>query len=78
MSWNEHFERNAPEAFRVRKEMSTDSKSNEGEARPNLAEIRERLLCKRGSRVMKETKIHFQKAIENATRRKIYFASLLR
>ena len=59
---------------------------------PNLAEIRGRLLCKRMAQrftnyegVMDDAKlttkqkiIHLQRAIDDATRRKIYFASLQR
>ena len=58
--------------------------------KPNLAKSRERLLCKRiAERFMdyegvmvdpnltrKEKIIHLQRAIDDATRRKIYFASL--
>ena len=66
---------------------------DEGQTRPkekNLAEIRERLLCKRmeerftndegvmsGPNIgMTEKIIHLQKAIDNTTRRKVYFALL--
>ena len=68
--------------------------TEEGQTRskkPNLAEIRERLLCKRTTErfidyqgVMFDSNLdltaninHFQKAIDDATRRKVYFASLL-
>ena len=60
--------------------------------KPNLTEIRERLLCKRMTdrftdyqSVMSDSDLnlmakinHLQKAIEDATRGKVYFASLLR
>ena len=67
---------------------------DEGEARPkekpNIAEIRERLLCKRKAERFKDYEglmsdpnltltekiIHLHKAIDNTTRRKIYFALL--
>ena len=59
--------------------------------KPNLAEIREMLLCKRTteaftdyrgvesdpSLILVEKMIKLQKAIGDVTRRKIYFASLL-
>ena len=59
--------------------------------KPNLTEIRERLLCKRTTErfidyqgVMSDSNLdlmakinHLQKAIEDATTRKVYFASLL-
>ena len=67
---------------------------DEGKTRPkkpNLAEIRKRLLCKRMTEAftdyrgvesdpnltLVEKMIKFQKAIDDATRRKVYFASLL-
>ena len=68
--------------------------TEEGQTRskkPNLAEIRERLLCKRTTErfidyqgVMFDSNLdlkakinHFQKVINDATRRQVYFASLL-
>ena len=68
--------------------------TEEGQTRskkPNVAEIRERLLCKRTTErfidyqdVMFDSNLdlmakinHLQKAIDDATRRNVYFASLL-
>ena len=89
-SWYEHFQRDYPETFRVGEAMETE----EGQTRPkkpSLAEIRERLLCKRTTErfidyqgVMFDSNLdltakinHLQKVIDNAIRRKVYFASLL-
>ena len=89
-SWHKRFQRDYPETFRVGEAMETE----EGQTRskkPNLAEIRERLPCKRTTErfidyqgVMFDSNLdlkakinHLQKAINDATRRKVYFASLL-
>ena len=73
--------------------MKVEMETEEGQTRPkkpNLAEIRERLLCKRTEErftsyegvmsdpnlTLTEKIIHLQKAIDDATRRKVYFASL--
>ena len=89
-SWYERFQRDYPEAFRVGEAMETEVKKTRSK-KLNLAEIREKLLCKRtterfieyqGVRVDSNLDLtakinHFQKAIDDATRRKVYFASLL-
>ena len=77
--------------------MDTDGEPSEGETeptrperKPNLAEIRGKLLCKRTAErftdyegvmsdpnlTLTEKIIHIQKAIDDGIRRKIYFASL--
>ena len=89
-SWYERFQRDYPEAFRVGEAMEVEGKKTRSK-KLNLAEIREKLLCKRtterfieyqgvkvNSNLDLTAKInHFQKAIDDATRRKVYFASLL-
>ena len=89
-SWYERFQRDYPEAFRVGLAMETEVKKTRSK-KLNLAEIREKLLCKRTTERFIEyqgvkvdsnldltAKInHFQKAIDDTTRRKVYFASLL-
>ena len=89
-SWYERVQRAYPETFRVGETMETE----EGQTRskkPNLAEIRERFLCKRMTErfidyrdVMFDSNLdltakinHLQKVIDDATRRKVYFASVL-
>ena len=73
------------------KKPNLDEEGQTRSKKPNLAEIRERLLCKRTtgrfidyqgemfySNLDLTAKInHLQKAIDDATRRKVYFASLL-
>ena len=83
-----------PEIFNDSSENEVDMDIGEGKTRPkkpNLAEIREKLLCKRTteaftdyhgvesdpSLTLVEKMIKLQKAIGDATRRKIHFASLL-
>ena len=89
-SWYERFQRDYPEAFRVGEAMETEGKKTRSK-KLNLAEIREKLLCKRMTErfieyqeVMADSNLdltakinHLQKAINDATRRKVYFASLL-
>ena len=89
-SWYERFQRDYPEAFRVGEAMETEGKKTRSK-KLNLAEIREKLLCKRTTErfieyqgVMADSNLdltakinHIQKAIDDATRRKVYFASLL-
>ena len=89
-SWYERFQRDYPEAFRVGEAMETEGKKTRSK-KLNLAEIREKLLCKRTTErfieyqgVMSDSNLdltakinHLQKAIDDATRRKVYFASLL-
>ena len=89
-SWYERFQRDYPEAFRVGEAMETEEK-NTRYKKLSLAEIRERLLCKRTTErfieyqgVMVDSNLdltakinHLQKAIDDATRRKVYFASFL-
>ena len=82
-----------PEIFSDSSENEVEMDIDEGQTRPkkpNLAEIRERLLCKRieerfmnyegvmsdPNTGMTEKIIYFQKAIDDATRKKVYFASL--
>ena len=83
-----------PEIFNDSSENEVEMDISEGKTRPkkpNLAEIREKLLCKRTteaftdyhgvesdpSLTLVEKMIKLQKAISDVTRRKIYFASLL-
>ena len=92
-TWREHFLEKYPEIFSNSLENEVEMDTEEGQTRPkkpNLAEIRERLLCKRMEErftnyegvmsdpnlTLTERIIHFQKAIDDATRRKIYFALL--
>ena len=89
-SWYERFQRDYPEAFRVGEAMETEGKKTRSK-KLSLAEIREKLLCKRMTErfieyqgVMVDSNLdltgkinHLQKAIDDATRRKVYFASLL-
>ena len=89
-SWYECFQRDYPEAFRVGEAMETEERKTRYK-KLSLAEIRERLLCKRTIErfieyqgVMVDSNLdltakinHLQKAIDNATRRKVYFASHL-
>ena len=89
-SWYERFQRDYLEAFRVGKAMETEEKKTRYK-KLSLAEIRERLLCKRMTErfteyqgVMVDSNLdltakinHLQKAIDDTTRRKVYFASLL-
>ena len=88
-SWYEHFQRDYPETFRIREAMDIDE-GQTSPKKPNLAEIRERLLCKRMKKrftnyegVMSDPNIdmmakiiYLQKAIDDTTRRKVYFALL--
>ena len=46
-SWYESFARDYPEAFRTGEEMNIDEGETRPEKKPNRAEIRERLLCKK-------------------------------
>ena len=83
-----------PEIHNDSSENEVEMDIGEGKTRPkkpNLAEIREKLLCKRTTEAftdyhgiesdpslnLVENMIKLQKAIGDATRRKIYFASLL-
>ena len=89
-SWYEHFQRDYSEAFLVGEAMKTEGKKTRSK-KLSLAEIREKLLCKRTTErfieyqgVMVDSNLdltakinHLQKAIDDATRRKVYFASLL-
>ena len=89
-SWYERFQRDYPKAFRVGEAMETDERKTRYK-KLSLAEIRERLLCKRTTErlieyqgVMVDSNLdltakinHLQKAIDDTTRRKVYFASLL-
>ena len=89
-SWYERFQRDYPETFRVGEAMETEEKKTRYK-KLSLAEIRERLLCERTAErfieyqgVMIDSNLdstakinHLQKAIDDATRRKVYFASLL-
>ena len=82
-----------PEIFSNSSENEVEMDIDEGQTRPKkpiLAEIRERLLCKRMAErfvnydevvsdcnlTLTERIIYLQKVIDNATRRKVYFASL--
>ena len=90
----EYFWRKYPEIFNDSSENEVEMNIDEGKTRPkkpNLAEIRERLLCNQTTDAFKDyqgvmfysnldlmAKInHLQKAIDDATRRTVYFASLL-
>ena len=92
-NWREHFLKKYPEIFSDSSENEVEMDIDEGETRPkkpNLAEIRERLLCNRTEERFTDYEvvisdhnltlmakiIHLQKAIDNATGRKVYFASL--
>ena len=89
-SWYEHFQRDYPEVFRVGEVMETEEKKTRSK-KPSLAEIRKKLLCKRTTErfieyqgVMVDSNLdltakinHLQKAIDDTTRRKVYFASFL-
>ena len=92
-TWREHFLEKYPEIFSNFSENEVEMETEEGQTRPkkpNLAEIRERLLCKRTEErftnyegvmsdpnlITTERIIHLQKAIDDATRRKVYFALL--
>ena len=82
-SWYERFQRDYPEAFRVGEAMETEGKKTRSK-KLNLAEIREKLLCKRTTErfieyqeVMADSNLdltakinHLQKAIDDATRKK--------
>ena len=90
----EDFWRKYPEIFNDSSENEVEMDVDKGKTRPkkpNLSEIRERLLCKRMTETfmdyhgvqsdpnltLVERMIKLQKAINHATRRKIYYASLL-
>ena len=90
----ECFWRKYPEIFNDSSENEVEMDIDEGKTRPkkpNLAEIRKRLLCKRTTEVFTDYRgiesdpnltlveriIKLQEAINDATRRKVYFASLL-
>ena len=92
-TWREHFLGKYFEIFRDSSENEVEMDIDEGKTRPkkpNLAEIRKRLLCKRTEErftnyesVMSDRNltlmakiIHLQEVIDNATWRKVYFASL--
>ena len=89
----ECFWRKYPEIFRDSSENEVEMDIDEGKTRPkkpNLAEIREKLLCKRTTEAftdyhgiesdpnltLVEKIIKLQEAINDATRRKIHYASL--
>ena len=90
----ECFWRKYPEIFNDSSENEVEMDIDEGKTRlkkPNLAEIRKRLLCKRTTEAftdyhgiesdpnltLVERIIKRQEAIDDGTRRKVYFASLL-
>ena len=92
-TWREHFLKKCPEIFSDSSENEAEMDIDEGQTRskkPNLAKIRERLLCKRTAErftnydevmsdrnlTLMEQIIYLQKAIDDVTRRKVYFASL--
>ena len=92
-TWREHVLEKYPKIFSDFSENEVKMDIDKGQTRPkkpNLAEIRERLLCKRmverftnydevmsdRNLTLKEQIIYLQKAIDNATRRKVYFALL--
>ena len=89
-SWYERFQRDYPETFRVGEATETEEGQTRSK-KPNLVEIRERLHCNRATErfidyqdVMFDSNLdltakinHLKKAIDDATRRKVYFASLL-
>ena len=83
-----------PEIFNDSSENEVEMDIDEGKTRPkkpNLAEIRKRLLCKRMTEAFTDYRgiesdpnltlveriIKLQEAIDDTTRRKVYFASLL-
>ena len=89
----ERFWRKYPEIFRNSSENEVEMDIDEGKTRPkkpNLAEVREKLLCKRMTEAftvyrgvesdpnltLVEKIIKLQEAINDATRRKIHYASL--
>ena len=89
----ECFWRKYPEIFRNSSENEVEMDIDEGKTRPkkpNLAEIREKLLCKRTTEAFTDYRgiesdpnltlvekiIKLQEAINDATRRKIHYASL--
>ena len=90
----EDFWRKYPEIFNNSSENEVEMNIDEGKTRPkkpNLGEIKERLLCNRMTEAftdyhgvqydpnltLVERMIKLQKAIDDATRRKIYYASFL-
>ena len=90
-TWREFFDKKYPKMFGD--SSKTEMDIDEGKTRPkkpNLAEIREKLLCKRTTEVftdycgvesdpnltLVEKIIKLQEAINDATRRKIHYASL--
>ena len=92
-TWREFFEKKYPKIFSNFSETEMDI--DEGETRPkkpNLAEIREKLLCKRTTEAFTDYRsvesdpnltlvekiIKLQEAIGDLTRRKIHYASLQR
>ena len=92
-TWREHFLKKYPEIFSDSSENEVEMDIDErqtGPKKPNLAEIRERLLCKRMEERftnykgvmsdpnigMTEKIIYLQKVVDDATRRKVYFALL--
>ena len=86
--WHDHFRRDYPEVFRV--EMEPDERAVQERRDKKLVKIKERLLRNRSgdrfteydgittdtTKTIVEKLIACQKAIDDATRRKIYFASL--
>ena len=86
--WHDHFRTDYPEVFRV--EMEPDERAVQERRDKKLVKIKERLLRNRSgdrftdydgittdtTKTIVEKLIACQKAIDDATRRKIYFASL--
>ena len=92
-TWREHFLKKYLKIFSDSSENEVEMDIDEGHTRPkkpNLAEIRERLLCERTEErftnyegvmsdpnlTLTERIIHLQKGIDDTTRRKVYFAPL--
>ena len=93
-TWRDHFLEKYPEIFNDSSENEVEMDIDEGKTRPkkpNLAKIRERLLCKRTAEkkftdydgVMSDCNLtlmekinKLQEAIDDMTRRKIYLALL--